>query len=166
MDGEARYSRVSTWDDNHLRVGSLVLDQPAARPAARQDRPTERASEYRLHVSFRKSLRLALGGIPCGRERIFIWFIVRARVASSPLYTICFIFGMPGLEHRDHRTRTCPSLSLSLRDADSWHLRGSWLRTIDMEIDGIHTGKFGYYRANRSIKRERYSGNYKYLMIF
>jgi len=48
-----------------------------ARPAARQDQPTKRASGYRLYVSFRKSLRLALGGIPRGRERIFIWLIVR-----------------------------------------------------------------------------------------
>lgn len=36
---------IPGWDDNHLRVGSLVLDQPAARPAARQDQPTERVQD-------------------------------------------------------------------------------------------------------------------------
>lgn len=81
--GEARYSRMSTWDDSYLRVGSLVVDQVvAARPAARQDPPTERVSGYRLRASLRKPLRLALGGIPRGRGCIFIWLIVVTRWLS------------------------------------------------------------------------------------
>jgi len=94
MDGEGERERER--DDSHLRVGSLVVDQPG-RPAACQDQVCTPVGTP-ASALLRKSLRPELGGIPRGRGRVFVWLIVRPRVVSSRVYTIRFIFAVRGLE--------------------------------------------------------------------
>lgn len=121
--------------------------------------------------------RVVSKNVTVGIRRNFVWawtylYLVYCQtwVASSCLCTICFIFGMPGLEHaRDHRTRTSslafiilarrrPGVSPGImitydRYGDWWNPYGG-----NLAITALI--------ARSKSARECYSGNYKCLAIF